>query len=130
MLTMLGLLFPLGAIGIPASTAMAIGTVQWGKPIWADQGGGELPLTNATVATALILAGSGRYSLDRALGLDLPDWVTLASPGPRGNTRSGRAAKGPFANFRSFSNATTPRNRGRPSQACVTNILTLPAAWT
>ena len=79
LLTVLGLLSPLGAVGILASMAMAIATVHRGKPIWADRGGGELPLTNAAVATALILAGSGRYSLDQALGLALPDWVALAA---------------------------------------------------
>jgi putative oxidoreductase len=59
--------------------AIAMATVHRGKPIWADRGGGELPLTNAAAATALILAGSGRYSLDQALGLALPDWVALAA---------------------------------------------------
>jgi putative oxidoreductase len=39
------------------------------------EGGAELPVTNIAVATALMLNGPGKYSLDRALGIRLPDWV-------------------------------------------------------
>jgi putative oxidoreductase len=34
-----------------------------------------LPVTNIAAATALILGGSGKYSLDRALGTRLPGWL-------------------------------------------------------
>ena len=56
---------------------MAIATTKahWGKPIWVTEGGAELPVTNIAAATALIVGGPGKYSLDRAFGLRLPGWL-------------------------------------------------------
>jgi putative oxidoreductase len=71
-LTALGLLSPLGPIGIIAVMTMATAKAHWGKPIWVTSGGAELPVTNIAVALALALAGSGRCSLDAALGLRVP----------------------------------------------------------
>jgi len=40
-----------------------------------------LPVTNGAIATAIALAGPGRYSLDPALGLRVRRWlVALAFP--------------------------------------------------
>lgn len=75
-LVLLGLLYPLAPIGVLTVMSMAIATVHWGKPIWADAGGAELPLTNAAAAIVLLLAGPGAYALDRSLGLDL-GWLTI-----------------------------------------------------
>jgi putative oxidoreductase len=68
----LGLLTPLGSIGAfgPMITAWLVS--HRGKPIWVTAGGAELPLTNMAVQTALVLAGPGRYSLDRTLGIRVP----------------------------------------------------------
>jgi putative oxidoreductase len=74
-LTFLGLLNPVGPIGIIGSMAMATRTAHRGKPIWVTEGGAELPVTNIAAATALILNGPGKYSLDRALGIRLPAWI-------------------------------------------------------
>lgn len=73
-LMLLGFLNPLGSLGVIGSMSMAIAKVHplHEKPIWATSGGAELPLTNTAIATALILNGPGRYSLDRALGIRLP----------------------------------------------------------
>ena len=57
--------------------AMATRKAHWGKPIWVTEGGPELPVTNMSIATALMLAGSGKYSLDRALGIRLPRWIAF-----------------------------------------------------
>ena len=76
-LVLLGLLYPLAPVGVLAVMAMAVATVHWGKPIWADAGGAELPLAYATAAIVLLLTGPGAYAVDRALGLDL-GW--LAAP--------------------------------------------------
>ncbi|HET7477878.1 MAG TPA: DoxX family protein [Rubrobacteraceae bacterium] len=74
-LTVLGLLNPLGPIGVIGAMSMATAKAHWGKPIWVTEGGAELPVTNIAAATALILNGPGKYSLDRALGLKLPSWL-------------------------------------------------------
>jgi putative oxidoreductase len=71
-LTALGLGSPLGPIGVIAAMGTAAGTAHRGKPIWAAAGGAELPVTNMAVAGALALAGPGRYSLDRMLGIRVP----------------------------------------------------------
>src|SRR5215210_2556852 len=74
-LTVLGFLNPLGPLGIIGAMAMATVKAHSGKPIWVTEGGAELPVTNIAAATALILNGPGKYSLDRALGLSLPRWL-------------------------------------------------------
>ena len=71
-LTALGLASPLGPVGMLAPMAIATGKVHWNKPIWVSEGGAELPLINMAVGVGLALAGPGRYSLDRALGLRVP----------------------------------------------------------
>jgi putative oxidoreductase len=72
-LSFLGLLSPLGSFGIAAAMLVAIRTVHWGKGWWNTKGGVELPLTNLTAATAIALTGPGRFSLDRAIGISLPE---------------------------------------------------------
>jgi putative oxidoreductase len=76
-LSLLGLLNPLGPLGVIGAMAMAARKAHWGKPIWVTEGGPELPVTNISIATALMLAGPGKYSLDRALGIRLPRWIAL-----------------------------------------------------
>jgi putative oxidoreductase len=74
-LTALGLLNPLGPLGVIGSMAMATRKAHWGKPVWVTEGGAELPLLNIAVSTALMIREPDRYSLDRALGIRLPAWV-------------------------------------------------------
>src|SRR5919202_2154505 len=74
-LMVLGLLNPIGPLGAIGSMAMATVKVHGIKPIWVTEGGAELPVTNMAAATALILNGPGKYSLDRALGIRLPGWL-------------------------------------------------------
>jgi putative oxidoreductase len=74
-LTVLGFLNPLGPLGIIGAMAMATRKVHWGTPIWATEGGAELPVTNTAAALAVMLNGPGKYSLDRALGTRLPGWL-------------------------------------------------------
>jgi putative oxidoreductase len=77
LLTALGFLSPLGPLGVMGSMIMAASKFHAGKPIWNTQGGPELPLTNLAIATALGVAGPGRYSLDRTLGTCLPRWLFI-----------------------------------------------------
>ncbi len=72
-----GLLNPIGSLGVIAAMATAITRVHWSKGLWNSKGGSELPLTNLTVALAVALAGPGAFSLDHALGIALPQPVTL-----------------------------------------------------
>ena len=74
-LTALGLLNPLGPLGIIGAMSMASVTAHGGKPIWVTEGGAELPVTNIAGATALLLNGPDKYSLDRAFGIKLPAWI-------------------------------------------------------
>lgn len=76
-LTAVGLLHPLGPLGTIGAMAMAARKAHWNKPIWVTSGGAELPAINIAVATALLLAGPGKYSLDEAFGVRLPRWVII-----------------------------------------------------
>jgi putative oxidoreductase len=75
LLTALGLLNPLGPLGIIGSMSMATRKAHRGKPVWVTEGGAELPLLNIAVSTALMIREPDRYSLDRVLGIRLPAWV-------------------------------------------------------
>jgi putative oxidoreductase len=74
-LTVLGLLNPLGPLGIIAAMSMATTRAHWSKPIWVTEGSAELPVLNIAVSSALMLCGPDRYSLDRLLGIRLPGWL-------------------------------------------------------
>jgi putative oxidoreductase len=76
-LTALGLLNPLGPLGVIGSMAMATTKAHWGRPIWATEGGAELPVLNLALSTALMIREPDKYSLDRLLGIRLPTWVGL-----------------------------------------------------
>ncbi|MDP9487506.1 MAG: DoxX family protein [Actinomycetota bacterium] len=71
-LTALGLGGPLGPIALQGAMATAARQAHWNKPIWVTEGGAELPVLYSATGIALALAGPGRYSLDRALGLRVP----------------------------------------------------------
>lgn len=77
LLVALGLLSPLGEMGIIAAMVMAIVKGHWGKGLWNTKGGSELPLVYLVVALALAFAGAGAYSLDAALGVTLPQPLAL-----------------------------------------------------
>ncbi len=74
-LTALGLAHPLGPISTLGAMSIASLDVHAGKPVWATEGGAELPITNISAALALALAGPGAFSLDRALGIRVPKAV-------------------------------------------------------
>lgn len=69
----LGFLQPVGALGVAAAMLMAI-NVHWPK-VWASDRGFEYPLTLLAAGLTIGLIGGGRYTLDRAFGID------ISSPG-------------------------------------------------
>jgi putative oxidoreductase len=73
----LGFLNPIGPISLFGPMVNAWTLAHAGKPIWGASGGAELPLTNMAIATAVALAGPGRYSLDEAFGIELPTSVAV-----------------------------------------------------
>ena len=75
LLTALGLLYPLGPLGVIGSMSMATRKAHWDKPIWVTEGGAELPVLNIAISTALMIREPDAYSLDRLLGIRLPAWV-------------------------------------------------------
>lgn len=79
LLILLGLLSPIGPLAVIGAMVMAALKVHWGKPIWVTSGGAELPLTYAGIAATLALSGPGYYSLDRALNVQMPSWVSIAA---------------------------------------------------
>jgi len=79
MLTALGFLHPLGPLGKIGAMTMATAKAHWGKPIWASQGGAELPVTNMAAALTLLISGPGRFSLDRVFGIRLPRTLAIAA---------------------------------------------------
>lgn len=76
-LTALGLANPLGPIALQGAMATAIRQVHWDKPIWATEGGAELPAVYSLAGVALALTGPGRYSADRMLGIRVPRALSL-----------------------------------------------------
>jgi len=85
LMTALGFMHPLGPLTMLAPMAIATARAHADKPIWATEGGAELPLMYMTTALSVALAGPGRYSLDRMLGIRLPWWFTaLAALGTAG----------------------------------------------
>jgi putative oxidoreductase len=77
-LTALGLLHPLGPFGTMGAMIMATVKAHWGKPIWANKGGAELPVIDMATALALTLTGPGRFSLDHLFGIRLPRALVVA----------------------------------------------------
>lgn len=72
-----GLLTPLAALGMVSAMVVAIATVHWKNGFFAGSGGYEFNLALIAVATAVAATGPGRFSIDRALGLD-DNWSGVA----------------------------------------------------
>lgn len=78
-LTALGLLGPVGPALLAGNMLGTILLVHWAKGFWNMAGGIEFPLTLGAAAVAIALTGFGRYSLDRAFGIDLHEPVYVVA---------------------------------------------------
>jgi putative oxidoreductase len=76
-LTLLGLLNPLGPLGITAAMLIAIVKVHLSKGFFVGKGGYEFALINFAAALALGMVGAGAYSLDGLLRIALPEPATV-----------------------------------------------------
>jgi putative oxidoreductase len=66
----LGLLTPFAALAMASVMVVAVGSVHLTNGFFIGKGGFEYNLTIWTVAVAVAAAGPGRFSLDRAFGID------------------------------------------------------------
>jgi putative oxidoreductase len=73
----LGLLTPIAALAVAGSMLVAIATVHLSKGFWNGKGGYEFNLLILASVFALALTGAGAISLDHALGINLPEPLTL-----------------------------------------------------
>ncbi|HEX9993311.1 MAG TPA: DoxX family protein [Acidimicrobiales bacterium] len=93
-LTAAGLAHPVGPLAIASTMGVAAATAHRRKGAFSATGGPELPLTNLAAAAALAAAGTGRYSLDRLLGVRAPSRVvrfTLLASAVAGAVTTARA---------------------------------------
>ena len=77
LLLALGFLSPLGSLATIGTMLVAIATVHWPNGFWNSKRGYEFNLTIIAAVVAIGLAGPGTYSLDRAIGLNLPEPITF-----------------------------------------------------
>jgi putative oxidoreductase len=73
----LGLISPLGSLAIIGAMLVAIATVHLANGFWNGKRGYEFNLSLIVAAAALAFTGPGSYSLDSALGIHLPEPLTL-----------------------------------------------------
>jgi putative oxidoreductase len=77
----LGFLTPLGAVLVLGVLVTAILVVHASKGLWNHNGGMEHPFVLASIALTTAIGGPGRFSVDAALGLDLPVWLGWLAAG-------------------------------------------------
>jgi putative oxidoreductase len=77
----LGLFHPIGPLAIIAVMIAAIALVHWSHGLWISNGGSEYSLVLTVLALVMGLWQPGAYTLDRVLGITLPQpqtfWVGL-----------------------------------------------------
>jgi putative oxidoreductase len=77
LLLALGLLSPLGNVAIAGAMVVAVATVHWPNGFWNTKRGYEFNVSLLAAVAALALIGPGMYSLDQAIGIRLPEPLTV-----------------------------------------------------
>ena len=77
LLLALGLLSPLGNLAIAGAMVVAVATVHWPNGFWNTKRGYEFNLSLLASVAALALIGPGMYSVDQAIGIHLPEPLTV-----------------------------------------------------
>ena len=72
-----GLLSPLGSLAIAGAMLVAMATVHWPNGFWNAKRGYEFNLSLLASVTAIALIGPGTYSVDQAIGIHLPEPLTV-----------------------------------------------------
>jgi putative oxidoreductase len=72
-----GFLSPLGSLAIAGAMLVAMATVHWANGFWNTKRGYEFNLSLLASVAALALIGPGTYSVDQAIGVHLPEPLTL-----------------------------------------------------
>ena len=72
-----GLLTPVGTAALVGPLVVILLRSKRGKGFWNLKGGAEYPIALLAAVTTIALTGPGFLSLDRLLGLSLPDIVRL-----------------------------------------------------
>lgn len=76
----LGLLTPLGGLGLVAAMTMAIMLVHRSKGMWLSNGGSEYNIVIGIVGLVFVITDPGAYSLDALLGISLsPTLIVIAA---------------------------------------------------
>lgn len=76
LLVALGLLTPVAALFLAGDLLIAVLTIHLTRGFWNHNGGYEFPLALIGGFIALSLVGPGNFSLDRLIGLSLPEPAT------------------------------------------------------
>jgi len=77
LLLALGLMSPFGNLAIAGAMLVAVATVHWPNGFWNSKRGYEFNLSLIASVAALALIGPGTYSLDNAIGIHLPEPLTV-----------------------------------------------------
>ena len=77
LLLALGLISPCGNLAIAGAMLVAVATVHWPNGFWNSKRGYEFNLSLIASVAALALIGPGTYSLDNAIGIHLPEPLTV-----------------------------------------------------
>jgi putative oxidoreductase len=114
-----GALTPLAGSALIGVMATAARTAHKGKGPWSTSGGWELPLTLGAVGGTLGFTGPGKYSVDRAVGLNQagPRWGLLTIVLGLGSAAAALALRRPPTTAPAQTDTAEPKAAGSDATA-------------